>query len=85
MKIYMFNYKDVLKLFPEYVNSFEVSEWNELEELPKEVLELMKIAKEKDTVYNPYNFMLDFNLQDEGTYHGNWIMFIPNPKFNIQL
>ncbi len=47
MKIYMFNYKDVYKFFPNYVNSFEVSEWNELDELPNEVIELMKIARKK--------------------------------------
>lgn len=83
MKIFMFNYKDVYKFFPDYVNSFEVSEWNDLDELPKEVIELMKIAKRKDSVYTPENFMLDFNLQDEHTYHGDWIMFIPDPKFDI--
>lgn len=45
----------------------------------------MKIAKKNDTVYTPENFMLDFNLQDPITYHGDWIMFIPDAKFNIQL
>lgn len=85
MKIYMFNYKDVYKFFPNYVNPFEVSEWNDLDELPEEVLQLMKIAKENDTVYTPFNFMLDFNRQDEITYHGEWIMFIPDPKFKIDL
>lgn len=83
MKIYMFNNKDVYKIFPNYVTSFEVSKWNELDELPKEVLELMKIAKVNDTVYTPFNFMLDFNLQDEITNHRKWIMFIPDAKFNI--
>ena len=85
-KIYLFNYKDIYKLFPEYVNSFEVSEWNNLNELPKEVIQLMKIAKENDTVYTLDNFMLDFNshnLQDQHTYHGDWIMFIPDSKFNL--
>jgi hypothetical protein len=81
----MFNYKDVYKLFPEYVNPFEVSEWNDLDELPKEVIQLMKTAKKNDTVYTPANFMVDFNLQDEHTYHGDWIMFIPDTKFNIEL
>ena len=85
MEIYMFNHKDVYEVFPNNVNSFEVSEWNDLDELPKEVLELMKIAKKNDTVYTPENFMLDFNLQDPITYHGDWIMFIPDAKFNIQL
>lgn len=84
MKIYMFNYKDVYKRFPEYVNAFQVSEWNELDELPKEVLELIDIAKKNDTVYTPDNFMLCFNLQDLETYDGDWIMFIPSSKFNIE-
>lgn len=84
MKIYMFNYKDVYKLFPDYVNPFEVSEWNDPDELPEQVLQLMKIAKENDTVYTPEIFMLDFNLQDPSTYHGDWIMFIPDSKFNIE-
>jgi hypothetical protein len=82
MKIYMFKYSDVIKRFPEY-NSFTASEWNELEKLPKKVIELITIAKRKDTVYTGYNFMLCFNLQDKETYHGDWVMFIPDPKFNV--
>lgn len=84
MKVYMFNYKDVYKLFPDYVNPFEVSEWNNHDELPEQVLQLMKIAKENDTIYTPELFMLDFNLQDPNTCHGDWIMFIPDSKFNIE-
>jgi hypothetical protein len=80
----MFNYKDVLKKFPEF-NAFTPSDWNALDALPKKVLELMTIAKKNDTVYTGYNFMLCFNLQDSETCHKNWVMFIPDPKFNINL
>jgi hypothetical protein len=37
MKIYMFNYKDVFKRFPEYT-IFTPSDWNELEELPNMIM-----------------------------------------------
>lgn len=84
MKIYLFHYKYFYNLFPN-IDPFEINEWNELDELPKEVIDLMKIAKENNTVYNPYNFMLDFNLQDKTSYCGDYVMFIPDPKFNIDI
>lgn len=84
MLIYMFNYKDVLEKIPNY-NEFILSEWNDLDELPKEVIELIEIAYKNDTVFTEYNFMLCFNLQDEETYHGDYVMFIPDEKFNNYL
>ena len=83
MKIYLFNTKDVIKKFPNF-NPFMPSDWNELNELPKEVYELIDIAYKNDTVFTEYNFMLCFNLQDKETNNNNYVMFIPDPKFNIK-
>ena len=82
MNIYIFKIDDVIDLFPEY-NGFTPSEWNDLNELPKEVIDLMKGAKKNDRVFNPYNFMLCFNLEDVDTSNENNIIFIPDPKFNL--
>ena len=82
-KIFMFHYEDVMNAFNgEMPDTFEISEWNEKDNLPKEVIELMAISKLKDLVYTLDNFMLDFNLQDPTTYHGDYIMFIPDEKFS---
>ena len=80
----MFNTKDVIKRFPDF-NPFTPSDWNESNELPMGVYELIDIAYKNDTVFTEYNFMLCFNLQDKETNssNGNYVMFIPDPKFNI--
>ena len=65
------------------LNGFTPSEWNELDKLPNEALILIESAKENDRVYTPFNFMTDFNLNDPLTNSENYIMFIPDPKFNI--
>jgi len=82
MKIYMFDLFELAEIIPDF-NGFTASEWNDLSELPKEVLKLMKEAKEKDRVYTIFNFMTDFNINDPLTNSENYIMFIPDPKFNI--
>ena len=81
-KIIMLNKKQVIKYFPNY-NGFTPSEWNDLNELPKELTMLIKLAYFKNNVYNLNNFALDFNLNDTLTNNKNYIMFIPDSKFNI--
>lgn len=84
MKIYLFEKSDVLKLIPEY-NPFTFSDWNDnLDELPEEAYKLINIAISKDTVFTEFNFMLCFNLQDSETSNKNYVMFIPDEKFNIK-
>lgn len=81
----MFHRKDVYRLLYEYPDAFTVSEWNDLNELPGMVKILIKQAYEKDTVYTLDNFNLCFNLQDKETYHGDYIMFIPDEKFSEEI
>lgn len=83
MKIFMIPMELAAEEFGEELNGFLPSEWNELNELPEKVLFLLEICKETDLVYNPYNFMLDFNLEDEETRAEDYLMFIPDEKFNL--
>jgi hypothetical protein len=78
----MFPHREVRIMLKEWT-SFTFSELNEKDVLPDEVLELVKYAKENDLVFTPYNFMLCFNMEDPETYHGDYEMFIPDPKFNL--
>lgn len=77
MKIYMIPFSELYDRGIEF-NSFTPSDWNEYEKLPDFVNDLMKYCEENDLVYTTYNFMLCFNLQDKETYHGDYLMFIPN-------
>jgi|GEM_PF-5015702 len=83
MKIYMFKKTDVYKLLPNF-NSFDPCNWNELKSLPLEVKKLINISKRHDLVFTEYNFMLSFNLEDKEANNKYYVMFIPNPKFNIK-
>jgi hypothetical protein len=65
--------------FPE-LNAFIISEWNELDELPKIALDFCKEAAKTDMRYNIYNFMLDFNLMEPIT-QNKYFIFIPDKKF----
>ena len=82
MYIYLAPHSEVFK--PGQFDEFAPSEWNEMEKLPNEAISLIEWAKDNDCVFTPYNFMLCFNLQDKETYHGDYVMFIPDPKFNIK-
>jgi len=82
MEIYMIPMEILADEFDE-LNGFLPSDWNELRELPEKVLLLLQFCKDADLVYNPYNFMLDFNLNQEGTNSEDYLMFIPHEKFNI--
>lgn len=84
MLIYLFSRKDVLDKIPNY-DSFMFSKWNdELDKLPKELCELIKLSYENDMVFTEFNFMLCFNLKDSDIFN-NSIMFIPDEKFKPQL
>jgi len=84
--IFMFHTKDVCKQFNnEMPNAFTVSEWNDLNELTEEAKILIKQAYKNDTVYTLDNFNLCFNLQDKETYHGDYMMFIPDEKFSEEI
>ena len=83
MDIYMIPIELVHDDYKEELNGFLPSEWNELNELPKEVLNYISFCKSADLVYNPYNLMLDFNINDECTKEEDYLMFIPDPKFNL--
>jgi hypothetical protein len=83
MKIYIFPHIEVVKHFGHW-DEFMFSDLNEKDELPDEVYELIEYAKENDLVFTEYNFMLCFNMQDTETYHGEYAMFIPDPKFKIK-
>ena len=82
MNIYIFPHTEIISRFGEW-NDFMFSDMNEKEELPDEVYDLIEYAKENDLVFTEYNFMLCFNMQDSQTHHGDYTMFIPDPKFNI--
>jgi hypothetical protein len=82
MKIFMFNKNIVMEKIPDY-NDFTFCDWNDMDELPEIAYELMEIAKIQDTVFTEYSFMLCFNLRDKETSNRNYVMFIPDPKFNI--
>lgn len=84
MDIYVFNTSELFDKI-EGFNGFTLSEWNDLPELPKIALKLMRKAKINDRVYNPYNFMLDFNLENKLTNHKNYCLFIPDEKFKDQM
>lgn len=83
MNIYMIPIELVSKDFGEKLDGFLPSDWNELNELPKVVLNYIQFCKDADLVYNPYNFMLDFNLENEETKSEDYLMFIPDEKFNL--
>ena len=83
IKIYMIPMEMVAEDFGEKLNGFLPSDWNELEQLPKEVLSYIQFCKDADLVYTPYNFMLDFNLENEETKAEDFLMFVPDPKFNL--
>ena len=83
MKIYMIPIELVEDDFGEETNGFLPSDWNELNKLPREVILYMQFCKDADLVYNPYNFMLDFNLENSETKAEDYLMFIPDEKFNL--
>lgn len=83
MKIFMIPIGMVHEDYGEDLNGFLPSDWNEMRELPKEVLTYLQYCKDHDLVYNPYNFMLDFNLEDGQTNSEDYLMFIPDDKFKI--
>mgnify|MGYP005997124639 CR=1 FL=1 len=83
MDIYMIPLELVSLDYKEDLNGFLPSDWNELEKLPKEVLNYIEYCKKSDLVYTSYNFMLDFNLEQKTTKPSDYLMFIPDPKFKI--
>ena len=82
MKIYGLKIDDLIKIFPEY-NPFTLSDLNEEEKLPKKFLNLLNKAKKDDMLHTEYNFMLCFNLNEQGTDNDEYHLFIPDPKFNL--
>lgn len=83
MNIYMIPIDLVHDDYGEKLNGFLPSDWNDLDELPNEVLNYIQFCKDADLVYNPYNFMLDFNLENDETKAEDYLMFIPDEKFKI--
>lgn len=73
----------VSMLSEEMIDPFYFSELNERQELPKEVKQLMQFCKEADLVYTIDNFMTCFNLQDQELQVGEYYMFCPDEKFNV--
>jgi len=82
MKIYALKIDDLINVFPEY-NAFTLSDLNEENKLPKKFLSLLNKAKKDDMLHTGYNFMLCFNLDEEGTNNQDYHLFIPDPKFNL--
>lgn len=68
-----------------HVDAFTISEWNELDVLPEEVIVLLRMCKDEDAVYTVDNFMLCFNMEDKETNNETYFMFIPDKKFDKQL
>lgn len=82
MNIYVLKKDDLFNIFKDF-NGFTLSDFNEFEELPKKLIKLLKDAKYKNMVYTPHNFMLDFNLEEEGTNNEEYMLFIPDEKFKL--
>ncbi|WP_439132396.1 hypothetical protein [Polaribacter sp.] len=84
MDIYMLKTDDLFNTFKDF-NGFTLSEFNDLNELPKKLIKLLKKAKKYDMVYSLHNFMLDFNLEQKTTSNEEYMMFIPDEKFNLKI
>ena len=84
MDIYMLKTDELFNTFKDF-NGFTLSEFNDLNELPKNLIKLLKEAKKNDMVYSLHNFMLDFNLEQKTTSHDEYMMFIPDEKFNLKI
>lgn len=85
-QIYMISTNNMFEIMKgKSSNAFTCSEWNDLDVLPQDVITLLRMCKDEDSVFTLDNFMLCFNLEDRETNNETYFMFIPDKKFDKQI
>ena len=85
-QIYMISSSNMFEIMKgKSPNNFTCSKWNELNVLPDEVITLLRMCKDEDSVFTLDKFMLCFNLEYRETNNEAYFMFIPDKKFDKQI